>query len=53
MTLSMKELEISWKMARYAQIRKLYKDGVKKDELEKRFGLYAVANALGQKHMYL
>jgi hypothetical protein len=48
----MNDLYSDWKLSRYQQIRKLFKRGVSKDELDKRFGNREVSIALGKKLVY-
>jgi hypothetical protein len=50
--MSMSDFYSDWKLARYQQIRNLFKKGVSKDDLEKRFGKQNVSNALGKSMVY-
>jgi hypothetical protein len=50
--MTQKDTMQGWKQARYMQIKKLNKQGVKRLELEKRFGAQNVSDALDKTQTY-
>ena len=52
MTQTAKEMISAWKQSRYQEIRKLYNQGVPRQELVDRFGAQNVSNALDKTLRY-